>query len=68
MSVSGVYRMANGREAATFPDVDGVVEVPLLLPDWQAEALEALAHARGLTAAELVRLLLTEFLVRAKGR
>jgi hypothetical protein len=42
--------------------IDGeVVEVPLLLPGWQAAALEAAAHDRGLTAAEMVRRLVRDF-------
>jgi hypothetical protein len=41
---------------------DEVVEVSLLLPGWQAAALESAAHARGLTAAEVVRFLLRDFL------
>ena len=34
----------------------------LLLANWQADALETAAHDRGLTAAEMVRSLLREFL------
>jgi hypothetical protein len=41
---------------------DEVVEVSLLLPGWQASALERAAHDRGLTAAEMVRSLLRDFL------
>jgi hypothetical protein len=39
-----------------------VVEVPLLLPTWQITALETAAHARGLTAASMVRHLLNDFI------
>jgi hypothetical protein len=39
------------------PD-DEVVELPLLLPRWQAEALEEAAHSRGLTAGQMMRKLL----------
>jgi hypothetical protein len=39
-----------------------VMEIPLLLPGWQVSALETAAHARGLTAAEMVRHVLSEFL------
>jgi hypothetical protein len=39
-----------------------VIEIPLLLPGWQVSALETAAHARGLTAAEMVRHVLSEFL------
>ena len=37
---------------------DDVVELPLLLPRWQAEALEEAAHNRGLTAGQMMRKLL----------
>jgi hypothetical protein len=45
------------------PDGD-VVEVPLLLPGWQVAALETAAHDRGLTAGEMVRHLLHDFIRR----
>ena len=35
-----------------------LVEVSLLLPRWQAEALEAAAHDRGLTAGQMLRKLI----------
>ena len=37
-----------------------VVELALLLPRWQAEALEDAAHARGLTAGQLLRRLVAK--------
>jgi hypothetical protein len=37
-----------------------VVEIPLLLPGWQMNALERAAHHRGVTAAEMVRSLLRD--------
>jgi hypothetical protein len=43
------------------PESD-IVEVPLLLPGWQVAALETAAHDRGLTAGEMVRTLLRDFL------
>jgi hypothetical protein len=67
MSVLGVRMLANSREAVPLP-TDDVVEIPLLLPDWQVQALEALAHERGLTAGEMVRRLLGEFLARKSQR
>jgi hypothetical protein len=39
-----------------------VVEIPLLLPGWQVEALENAAHARGVTAAEMLRTVLRQFI------
>ncbi len=41
-----------------------VVEIPLLLPGWQATALETVAHDHGLTAAEMVRQLLRDYIGR----
>jgi len=41
---------------------DEVVEVSLLLPGWQVTALESAAHDRGLTAAEMVRTLVRDFI------
>ena len=41
---------------------DEVVEVSLLLPGWQVAALESAAHDGGLTAAEMVRSLVHDFL------
>ncbi len=41
---------------------EGIVEVPVLLESWQLAALEAAASAHGLTAGNLVRCLLRDFL------
>jgi len=41
-----------------------VVEISLLLPEWQVTALETVAHDSGLTAAEMVRQLLHAFITR----
>jgi hypothetical protein len=41
-----------------------VVEVSLLLPGWQVEALAEAAQARGLTTGEMVRQLLRRFLAQ----
>jgi len=35
-----------------------MVELPLLLPSWQAEALQAAAQDQGLTAGQMVRCLI----------
>ena len=51
-------------EEPSTPLLEGeVVEIPLLLPCWQASVLETVAHQRGLTAAVMVRHLLRDFLV-----
>jgi hypothetical protein len=41
-----------------------VAEVALLLPQPQAAELERLAHSRGLTMGELLRLLIREYLTQ----
>jgi hypothetical protein len=41
-----------------------VVEVSLLLPGWQVQALAEAAQARGLTTGEMVRQLLRRFLAQ----
>jgi hypothetical protein len=55
-----------GVEEPCAPLIEGdVVEVPLLLPGWQALFLETVAHQRGMTAAAMVRHLLRDFLIEA---
>ena len=50
------------RMSATSADTarldQGLVELSLLLPQWQMEALEAAAHCRGLTAGQMLRRLI----------
>jgi hypothetical protein len=41
-----------------------VIEVPLLLPGWQVSVLATAAHDHGLTAGEMVRSLLRDFIMR----
>jgi hypothetical protein len=38
-----------------------VVEISVLLPGWQATALEAMAHRHGLTTAQVIRRLIQAF-------
>jgi hypothetical protein len=52
-----------GREIT--PLDDEVVELALLLPRWQAAALEAAAHDRGLTAGQMLRKLIGKSLREA---
>jgi hypothetical protein len=57
-----------GRDAEDLPSPDGeVVEVPLLLPQWQVHALEAAAHREGRTLAEVARRLIQDFLRRPQA-
>jgi hypothetical protein len=59
--IDRIMQTAN-RSASSLSDDDDVVEIPLLLPGWQVAALATAAHARGLTAGEMVRSLLREFI------
>jgi hypothetical protein len=51
-----------------FLDEGDVAEMPLLIPAAQAAALEGAAHRRGVTAAQLVRRLVQDFLITTAGR
>lgn len=44
-----------------------VVELPLLLPRWQVDALETQATEKGMTTGQMLRRLLTD-LLKAKPR
>jgi hypothetical protein len=46
---------------------DDVAEVPLLLPVHEADALEEMASHRGLTAGQMLRRLIRDFLHQARG-
>jgi len=39
-----------------------VVELPLLLPEWQVIALESVANERGMTIGQLLRRLISDML------
>jgi hypothetical protein len=39
-----------------------MAELSLLLPGWQAAEMERLAHSRGLTLGQLIRLLIRDYL------
>ena len=62
MQSPGLYAFMNDRMEEARSLGEEVVEIPLLLPAWQAEALEMMAYDHGLTAAEMVRHLLAEYL------
>ena len=68
MSTWEVHSFAQANPSACCHDEEDVVEIPLLLPNWQAEALENAAHQQGLTAGEMIRHLLQEFLDRKVNR
>jgi hypothetical protein len=49
------------RDQDYFLAKEGIVELALLLPDWEAAALEEAAHRRGLTAGQLIRRLIQDY-------
>ena len=55
--VSDIDHLALGR-CDVVPD--DVVEIPFLLPAWQAARLESEAHRHGLTTAQMVRRLILD--------
>jgi hypothetical protein len=61
-----VQTLVSGEEKEFDMPESDVVEIPLLLAGWQVSALETAAHDRGLTAAEMVRHVLRDFLARVE--
>jgi hypothetical protein len=58
-------KLGEGRVAPS-PFVDPqMTEVLLLLPSWQLAALETAARAEGITAAQIIRRLIGDFLLRS---
>jgi hypothetical protein len=53
--------LSRGADCSRGRSDEDVVEVPLLLLGWQVSALERAAHDRGLTAGEMVRTLIRDF-------
>jgi hypothetical protein len=54
--------MPAGRKSGELARFDGeMVELSVLLPTWQAEALENAAQNQGLTTAQMVRSLIRDF-------
>lgn len=45
-----------------------VVELPLLLPRWQAVELEAVARQRGMTTGQMLRRVIRDVLAAQAGR
>jgi len=62
MTCSGQLVLSEVRDRRA-PETD-VVEIPILVPEWQAAALEDAAHDRGLTVGELVRHMLADFFAK----
>jgi hypothetical protein len=57
---AGMGERLSGAPEAARPD-QGVVELMLLLPRWQADALESAARGRGLTAGQMLRRLVGSY-------
>ncbi len=64
----GMQTFAHGDLFDPCCEEEDVVEIPLLLPNWQAEALECVAHQQGLTAGEMIRHMILDFLARNARR
>jgi hypothetical protein len=57
-----VQPLFNGISPETFRVDQEVVELPLLLPRWQAMELEAAANRRGMTTGQMLRRVIGEML------
>jgi hypothetical protein len=58
----GPNRLTSAARPGDLARLDGdMVELALLLPTWQAEALETAAQDQGLTTAQMVRRLIRDF-------
>jgi hypothetical protein len=68
MTVRFQFAMPNDAEREFDMHDAEVVEIPLLLSTWQAAALETVAHERGYSAAELVRVLVRNYLTSIDRR
>ena len=55
-------RNSGGYNSGTALADRDVVEIPLLLPSWQVDALTTAAQDRGVTAGEMMRNLLCDFI------
>lgn len=60
---SSLSPYASGHQHHSTPESE-VVELVLLLPEWQMESLEAKANQRGMTVGQLLRRVLSEICPR----
>lgn len=51
---------------ASSPIADDVIELPLLIPEWQLDALEDAAHELNMTVGQYVRRLFSELFSDAR--
>jgi hypothetical protein len=63
----GILNSYRGELGLALADRD-VVEVPLLLPGWQVDALAMAAQDRGQTAGEMLRHVLEDFITSLEER
>jgi len=66
--MNNLIRSPTGDVPGPAPADREVVEVPLLLPGWQVAALATAAQDRGVTAGEMLRGLLHDFIVGLEQR
>jgi hypothetical protein len=62
MGTTNQHRSECPADARVFWFDDEMAELSLLLPGWQATAMERLANTRGLTLGQLTRLLIRDYL------
>jgi hypothetical protein len=62
-----MFDSCTGESALALADRD-VVEVPLLLPGWQMDALASAAQDRGQTTGEMLRHVLQDFITSLEER
>jgi hypothetical protein len=62
MNSSSQHRSGHPAEVRVFWLDEEMAELSLLLPGWQAAAMEWLANSRGLTLGQLTRLLIRDYL------
>ena len=63
-----MYPMLDAMFAGVTRQDQEVVELPLLLPRWQAVELEAAAHSRGMTTGQMLRRVIGELLATEPAR
>jgi len=56
-----VSNLVDANPGEFFPPAGELVELSLLLPGWQAQELETAAHNRGLTTAQMLRVLIRDY-------
>ncbi len=60
MPISAAWPIESPMMMAPSPIADDVIELPLLIPEWQLDALENAAHERNMTVGQYVRRLFSD--------